>query len=201
LVRSYRRAVAELDWDPDLYPEGIRAEIESYDLLQDVVAKATLGIEARSVLELGVGTGETAGRVRALHPDASWTGVDASEAMLRHARRTLPDAQLRHQRLEDPLPEGPFDLVVSALSVHHLDAGGKRELFRRVGQVLHPEGWFVLGDVVVPERPEDAQIEIDWVTDLPDSAANQLEWLSDAGFEAELVWSHRDLAVIKAALR
>jgi len=192
--------VAELDWDPDLYPEGIRAEIESYDLLQDVVAKATLGIEARSVLELGVGTGETAGRVRALHPDASWTGVDASEAMLRHARRALPDAQLRRQRLEDPLPEGPFDLVVSALAVHHLDAGGKRELFRRVGQVLRPEGWFVLGDVVVPERPEDALIEIDWVTDLPDSAANQLEWLSDAGFEAERVWSHRDLAVIKAAL-
>jgi tRNA (cmo5U34)-methyltransferase len=192
--------VAEFDWDPDLYPEGIRAEIESYDLLQDVVAKATLGIEARSVLELGVGTGETAGRVRALHPDASWTGVDASEAMLRHARRALPDAQLRRQRLEDPLPEGPFDLVVSALAVHHLDAGGKRELFRRVGQVLRPEGWFVLGDVVVPERPEDALIEIDWVTDLPDSAANQLEWLSDAGFEAELVWSHRDLAVIKAAL-
>jgi len=193
--------VAELDWDPDLYPEGIRAEIESYDLLQDVVAKATLGIEARSVLELGVGTGETAGRVRALHPDASWTGVDASEAMLRHARRALPDAQLRRQRLEDPLPEGPFDLVVSALAVHHLGAGGKRELFRRVGLVLRPEGWFVLGDVVVPERPEDARIEIDWVTDLPDSAAKQLEWLSDAGFEAELVWSHRDLAVIKAALR
>ena len=192
--------MAELDWDPDLYPEGIRAEIESYDLFQDVVAKATLGIEARSVLELGVGTGETAERVRALHPEASWTGIDASEAMLGHARRALPDAQLRHQRLEDPLPEGRFDLVVSALAVHHLDAGGKRELFRRVGQVLRPEGWFVLGDVVVPERPEDAQIEIDWVSDLPDSAANQLEWLSDAGFEAELVWSHRDLAVIKATL-
>jgi len=193
--------VAELGWDPDLYPEGIRAEIESYDLLQDVVAKATLGIEVRSVLELGVGTGETAGRVLALHPDASWTGVDASEAMLGHARRALPDAQLRRQRLEDPLPVGPFDLVVSALAVHHLGAGGKRELFRRVGLVLRPEGWFVLGDVVVPERPKDARIEIDWVTDLPDSAAKQLEWLSDAGFEAELVWSHRDLAVIKAALR
>jgi tRNA (cmo5U34)-methyltransferase len=193
--------VAELDWDPDLYPEGIRAEIESYDLFQDVVAQATLGIEARSVLELGVGTGETARRVLALHPDASWTGIDASEAMLGHARRALPEAQLRRQRLEDPLPEGSFDLVVSALAVHHLDAGDKRELFRRVGQVLRPDGWFVLGDVVVPERPEDAQIEIDWVTDLPDSAASQLEWLSDAGFDAELVWSHRDLAVIRATLR
>jgi trans-aconitate methyltransferase len=72
--------VAELDWDPDLYPDAIRAEIESYDLFQDAVAEATLGIEARSVLELGVGTGETARRVRALHPDATWTGIDASGA-------------------------------------------------------------------------------------------------------------------------
>ena len=193
--------VADVEWNPELYLDEIRIEIPRYDDFQDAVAKATLGIEARSVLELGVGTGETARRVRALHPDASWTGIDASEAMLGHARRALPDAQLRRQRLEDPLPEGPFDLVVSALAVHHLDAAGKRELFHRVGQVLRPEGWFVLGDVVVPERPEDAQIEIDWVTDLPDSAANQLEWLSDAGFEAELVWSYRDLAVIRGTLR
>ena len=193
-------SVADVEWDPELYLREIRIEIPRFDDFQDAVAEATVGISVHTVLELGVGTGETARRVRALHPDAFWTGIDASEAMLGHARRALRDAQLRRQRLEDPLPEGPFDLVVSALAVHHLDAGGKRELFRRVGQVLRPEGWFVLGDVVVPERPEDAQIEIDWVSDLPDSAANQLEWLSDAGFEAELVWSHRDLAVIKATL-
>ena len=197
---TLRDVIADVEWDPELYLREIRIEIPRFDDFQDAVAETTFGIDVHTVLELGVGTGETARRVRALHPAATWTGIDASEAMLAHARRALPDAQLRHQRLEDPLPEGPFDLVVSALAVHHLDAGGKRELFRRVGQVLRPEGWFVLGDVVVPERPEDAQIEIDWVSDLPDSAANQLEWLSDAGFEAELVWSHRDLAVIKATL-
>jgi tRNA (cmo5U34)-methyltransferase len=194
-------SVADVEWDPERYLREIRIEIPRFDDFEDAVAEATVGIDVHTVLELGVGTGETARRVRALHPAATWTGIDVSEAMLGHARRALPDAQLRRQRLEDPLPEGPFDLVVSALAVHHLDAGGKRDLFRRVGQVLRPEGWFVLGDVVVPERPEDAEIEIDWVTDLPDSAANQLEWLSDAGFEAELVWSHRDLAVIKATRR
>jgi tRNA (cmo5U34)-methyltransferase len=55
--------------------------------------------------------------------------------------------------------------------------------------------------VVVPERPEDAQIEIDWIVDLPDTVDDQLEWLNAAGFEPELVWSHRDLAVIRATLR
>jgi tRNA (cmo5U34)-methyltransferase len=139
--------------------------------------------------------------VRALHPEAAWTGIDASEAMLASAREALPDADLRPSRLEDPLPTGPFDLVVSALAVHHLDARGKRDLFRRVGDALRPAGWFVLGDVVVPERAQDAQIEIDWVVDLPDSVADQLDWLSDAGFDAELVWSYGDLAVMCAALR
>jgi tRNA (cmo5U34)-methyltransferase len=79
-----------------------------------------------------------------------------------------------------------------------VDADGKRDLFRRVAAVLHPGGRFVLGDVVVPERAADAQIEIDWVVDLPDSAADQLTWLREAGFDAELVWTNRDLAVIRA---
>ena len=190
-----------MEWNPDLYLREIRIEIPRFDDFQDAVAEATVGLDARSILELGVGTGETSGRVRALHPNASWTGIDASEAMLGHAREALPGADLRLSRLEGPLPAGPFDLVVSALAVHHLDASGKRDLFRRIGDVLRPGGCFVLGDVVVPERPEDAQIEIDWVVDLPDTAADQLQWLADSGFDPDIVWSHRDLAVLRATRR
>jgi tRNA (cmo5U34)-methyltransferase len=193
--------MAEMEWDPDLYRRMIREEIPRFDEFQDTVAAATAGVDARTVLELGVGTGETARRVRLLHAHASWTGIDASEVMLARARDALPDADLRVGRIEDPLPTGPFDLVVSALAVHHLPAVGKRDLFRRVAGVLRLGGLFVLGDVVVPQRPEDAQIEIDWVVDLPDRAEEQLAWLDDAGFDAQLVWSHRDLAVISAARR
>src|SRR5262245_62724772 len=42
-------------------------------------------------------------------------------------------------RLEDPLPQGPFDLVVSALAVHHLDAASKADLFRRIAATLRSE--------------------------------------------------------------
>jgi hypothetical protein len=38
-------------------------------------------------------------------------------------------ADLRVSRLQDPLPEGNFDLVVSALAVHHLDGAGKVDPF------------------------------------------------------------------------
>jgi tRNA (cmo5U34)-methyltransferase len=150
--------MAEMEWDPDRYLDAIRAEIAGYDEFQEAVARATRAVEARAVLELGVGTGETARRVRALHSGASWTGIDASEPMLRRARESMPDADLRRSRLEEALPAGPFELVVSALAVHHLNGAGKRDLFRRVAAAVPSGGGFVLGDVVVPERPEDAQI-------------------------------------------
>jgi tRNA (cmo5U34)-methyltransferase len=188
--------MTNVEWDPDRYLEMMLAEVPSYVDLEDQVAAATAGLEVSHVLELGVGTGETARRVLALHPEASWTAIDANEAMLSRARENLPGADLRLSRLEDPLPEGPFDLVVSSLVVHHLDGPGKQDLFRRVFDVTRV---FVLGDVFVPEDPADAQIEIDWVVDLPDRLDDQLEWLRAAGFEAEPRWSYKDLAVVRAS--
>jgi tRNA (cmo5U34)-methyltransferase len=185
--------VADVEWDPDTYLPEMFAEIPGYEELQEAVAEAAP--PAQRVLELGTGTGETALRVLTRHPHISWTGIDSSEAMLARARERLPDADLRLSRLEDPLPEGPFDLVVSALAVHHLDGPGKRELFRRVARVTDT---FVLGDVVVPERPEDAAIEIDGVYDVPSSVAEQLEWLREAGFDAGASYVRPDLAVFVA---
>ena len=185
-------------WDPDTYLAEMAAEIPGYAELQAGVATATRGIDARTVLELGTGTGETALHVLALHPDAAWTGVDSSEAMLARARERLPGADLHLARLEDPLPPGPFDLVVSALAVHHLDADGKRDLFTRVAQLTDA---FVLGDVVVPERPEDAVIEIDGVYAEPSTVAEQLTWLRDAGFDVVVTPIRADLAVFRCRKR
>ena len=192
--------VGEWEWDPETYLAEMAAEIPGYEELQEAVAAATAGIDAARVLELGTGTGETATRVRALHPDARWVGIDASEPMLARARERLPDADLRLQRLEDELPAGPFDLVVSALAIHHLDGARKRDLFGRVAGVLRPGGVFVLGDVVVPADGREGPIEIDWVMDLPDSAEDQFAWLRDAGFEGEATSVRVDLAVLRATL-
>ena len=193
--------MGQFHFDPDGYLERIREEVRGYDELQERVAAATVGVDARRMLELGVGTGETARRVLALHPRARLTGFDASAGMLGRARATLPADRvddLAVGRLEDALPDGPFDLVVSALVVHHLDGAGKADLFRRVAAVLAPGGRFVLGDVVVPDRPEDAVVPLTPDFDLPDRADDQLAWLEAAGLDARLVWSERDLAVLAA---
>lgn len=192
--------MGEWAWNPDTYLGEMLDEIPGYEELQAAVAAATVGSDVRSALELGTGTGETALRVLELHPGARWVGVDASEAMLARARERLPEADIRRGRLEDVLPEGPFDLVVSVLAVHHLRAPEKRDLFARVARVLRPGGRFVLGDVVVPRPGEEGPIEIDWEMDVPDSAADQLEWLREAGFEARVDQVRADLAVIVADL-
>ena len=72
-------------------------------------------------------------------------GIDESAEMLEAARHVLPArTHLRVARLQDPLPAGTFDLVVSALAVRHLDGTGKADLFRRIAAVLLPGGPSVL---------------------------------------------------------
>ena len=193
-VRDTRR-VSDYEWNPETYLQTMRDEIPGYNELQEAVAAASVG---QNVLELGTGTGETALRVLARNPGAHWTGIDASEAMLGQARQRLPGADLRLGRLEDPLPQGPFDLAISCLAVHHLDGQAKRDLFGRVAAVAES---FVLGDLVVPERPGDAAIFVDWDMDLPSSVGEQLAWLGEAGFDAEAGYVRPDLAVFTARRR
>lgn len=185
-------------WNPDTYLELMSAEIPAFAEFQEQTAAATKGVHVGAMLELGIGTGETARRVRAVHPDAQLTAIDSSAEMLERARSEFPDADLRVARLEDALPEGPFDLVYSALAIHHLDAAGKRDLFGRIAAALPSGGMFVLADVVVPDDPEDQQTPIDGEYDLPDRLDDQLEWLREAGFEATPAWVHKDLAVVRA---
>ena len=56
----------------------------------------------------------------------------------------------------------------------------------------------MLGDIVVPEDPAQAAIEIDGVYDVPSSVAEQLAWLREAGFEADARYVRPDLAVFRA---
>jgi tRNA (cmo5U34)-methyltransferase len=190
--------MGQFHWDPASYLALMHDEIPAYERLQDELAAATTDREARTILELGTGTGETARRVLAYHPQASLTGIDESEEMLAVARAALPQADLQQRRLEDPLPPGPFDLVVSALAVHHLDGPGKADLFKRVAAALAPHGRFVLADVVVPDDPSDAVTPLSPDYDLPSTVDDQLAWLGDAGFRAAVAWRDRDLAVLTA---
>jgi tRNA (cmo5U34)-methyltransferase len=187
---------------PESYLAMMREAVPGYDQMEDETVAAT-GAGAKSVLELGIGTGETARRVLARHPEATLIGIDGSPGMVAVARDTLPAHRVSVLvgRLEDPLPEGPFDLVVSALAVHHLPADSKADLFRRIANALEPGGRFVLADVVTPLNPSYVVTAIDPEVDYPSTLDEQLAWLDAAGISPEVTWTHRDLVVIIGTAR
>ena len=193
--------MSQYHFHPDTYEALMAEEVPSYGRLQDEVAVASGQGRVARILDLGTGTGVTACRVLEVHPHARLIGVDQSPEMLAAAKRILPaETDLRVARLEDTLPPGPFDLVVTALAVHHLDGLGKADLFRRVAKILEPGGRFVLGDVIVPDDPNDVVTPIDGIYDKPCTEAEQLVWLRAAGFTATTTWRERDLAVFHGEL-
>jgi tRNA (cmo5U34)-methyltransferase len=188
-------------------------------------AVAALDLAGRPVgriLDLGAGTGLLARRVRAARPAAELVLLDAAPAMLDEARAALGDRAAYHVGdLADPLPAGPWDAVVSALAVHHLDDPGKRGLFGRVHDALAPGGVFVNAEQVAgPTARLDAAYrawhrerafalgtsEQDWraaeermAYDRPTSVEAQLRWLRDAGFpDADCLFKDRCFAVLVA---
>lgn len=137
-------------WDPATYP-AFAAEFDHYEDLQQAVVDATRSLSVRKILDLGCGTGETLRRLLSVHPNASCIGLDANEEMLATARRSLPADRTTLNRawIEDTLPPGPFDLVVSVLALHHVDSRGKALAFSRIRDLLAPGARFVLGDVML----------------------------------------------------
>jgi len=193
--------MSQYHFRPETYEALMAEEVPSYGRLQEEVAAAAVREGVTRILDLGTGTGVTARRVLDLHPHAQMVGVDESPEMLAAARRVLPaEADLYVARLQDPLPSGLFDLVVSALAIHHLDGAAKADLFRRVAAVLRPGGRFVVGDVIVPDDPSDVVTPIDGVYDQPSSVTEQLTQLRAAGFVAIITWLERDLAVLVGEL-
>jgi tRNA (cmo5U34)-methyltransferase len=175
---------AQFHLNPETYLDEIRAEVPRYDELQEETIQA-IPFSPQRVLELGVGTGETTRRLRARYPDAELTGLDSQPEMVFKAREL--GIEVRLARMEDPLPDGPWDLVISVLSVHHLTDEQKRDLFRRVREQSRA---LVMGDVVIAE-PQVTPLEEG--VDLPSRADDLVDWCG-----GEIVWEADDLAVIRA---
>jgi tRNA (cmo5U34)-methyltransferase len=174
------------------------------------------------VLDLGAGTGLLAARVLAARPSAEIVLLDGAAAMLDRARQALGDrAQYVAGDLNDPLPHGPWDAVVSALAIHHLADEQKARLLARVREELRDGGIFVNAEQVAGPTPwldavyrdhheraaralgaDDAE----WAGALERmrhdrcaSVERHLEWLREAGFaDADCLFKDHRFAVVVA---
>jgi tRNA (cmo5U34)-methyltransferase len=178
------------------YLEVIRKELPEYDRLQDEVVRATDGLAVRRILDVGVGTGETSRRLLLAHPEATVTAIDSDPDLLAIAREQLGDrAELRLAELFEPLPHGPFDLIVTALSVHALRPVDRSRLYQRAYRSLRSHGRLVVADAITPGIELPGGLPLD--PRAPDRLETLVERIREAGFTTpRTTWSGSELAVV-----
>jgi tRNA (cmo5U34)-methyltransferase len=171
-------------------------------------------------LDLGTGTGVLADFILRRYPMAEVTVLDLAENMLAAARERLATfaERVTFQRGDFSRDEFGFgyDLILSGLSIHHLEDLAKKDLYRRIYQALNPGGLFLNRDMVrgatdrlnavyehlwleyVRSMGEDpaACLERSRVEDIPACVEDQLEWLRGAGFvDVGCHWQRMNYAI------
>lgn len=142
-------------WNAATYDQARRRLVPCFDAFYGSAAELA-GWLARSlgrplrVLDLGAGTGLLSEQVAAKVPVAELTLLDRDASMLDRARAR--HARLRARivvgELTSALPGEGYDVVMSALAIHHLADLEKRALFARIHAALAPGGLFVNAEQV-----------------------------------------------------
>lgn len=159
------------------------------------------------VLDIGAGTGLFSVMVAQEFHVGRLCLLDGSAAMLTTARGRFQTGESIEYRVADMTDAdlgGPWDLVISALAIHHLSDDEKRVLYRRIRHALKPGGLFVNAEQVAgPNHVADLRYAQIWLEQIRyhgvsepeivkaqermshDKCApvgSQLEWLAEAGF-------------------
>ncbi|MEF3303059.1 class I SAM-dependent methyltransferase [Paenibacillus sp. GYB003] len=188
------------------------------------VSWASAATDAPRIADLGAGTGLFAGMVKRKYPDARITLIDVSDNMIAEARARFGDDPLVDCIVADYTKHefaGPYDIVLSSLSIHHLTHRDKRELFHAVHRMLTDGGVFVNADQAAGASPFfDRKYGDDWrravrasgltaeaveaaverrKLDRNATVNDQLTWLREAGFaETDCVYKYNEFAVFYA---
>jgi tRNA (cmo5U34)-methyltransferase len=205
------------------YDQRIRTFIPAYEEMLDAAADA-VDSRARTIVELGVGTGALAARCLKHAPKASVTGIDADPGILALAGRRLGRRARLHTAnfVRAAIPRA--DVVVASFALHHVRTrGAKARLYQRVRAALRPGGLFISADChPAADRARAGSQRDAWKTHLRGSydAAEaesllrawgredvyvpldeELALLKRAGFSVDVSWRRGAFAVIVAIRR
>ncbi len=160
-----------------------------------------------SFLDLGTGTGLLAALILDIFPKAHACVMDISDNMLAVARKRFADYDNVTFFVGDYAGEslsGHYDLIVSAMSIHHLTHKLKLKLMKKIYHILEPGGMFINADLATGSTPVAEKFyhrhwidylehsgltadELDVIYermshDLPATLESQLLWMQQAGF-------------------
>ena len=200
------------------YDARIRSFIPDYEEMLDVAA-AAIPRSARTIVDLGIGTGALARRCAKQAPRARIVGIDADSGMADIAARRLGQraTMVKGSFLRTPIPR--CDAVVASLSLHHVRTRpAKRALYRSMSRALRGGGRVVIVDCLPASEIDTRKRQFDyWRAHLRrhysarDASALLRGWahedvyvpLADetvlmrtAGFRVEVLWRKGPFAVV-----
>lgn len=207
------------------YDENRRKFILCFDDYYDSTTKfvAANVVTPKRILDLGAGTGILTSFWYRQFPTAEYILVDIAEGMLGVAKERFKGIDNISYRVMDytrELPKEDFDMIVSALSIHHLENEQKQTLFTRIYEKLPVKGMFINYDQFCAKAPLDGWIDTYWEnqvmqSDLSDeeiklwkerrkldreiSVEKEMEMLQKSGFKVtECIYSSQKFSVIVA---
>ncbi len=119
------------------------------------------------VLDLGAGTGLFSAFIKEAFPASEVTLTDISSEMLAQAKERFRNHRsvhyLQHDYRHEPLP-GSYDVVVSALSLHHTTRVELSAVFGKVFSCLEAGGIFINADQILGQTEAiEASYERAWL--------------------------------------
>ena len=119
--------------------------------------------------------------------------IDIAEEMLNVARKRFAViSNIKYEVLDysESMPEGNPDLIISALSIHHLENTSKKKLFKRVYESLENDRLFVNYDQFCSESSViNENIEEYWIDEIKKSGISEIEyerWLERKKLDREI---------------
>ena len=152
------------------------------------------------LLDLGCGTGLELNDYFARNPDASVTGIDLSEKMLKKLKEKFPTKALDlivGSYFDLPFGNEIFDAAVSVESLHHFTKEEKIPLYQKLRHALKPHGYFILTDYFAYSDEDEKRLRQNLLDlkksegikdgefyhyDTPLTVEHELEALLSAGF-------------------
>ena len=170
------------------YDSRIRTFIPHYEEMLDAAA-AAVPPRARTIVDLGIGTGALSARCLESAPRAKAVGIDVDPEILALARRRLGERATftTGSFLRAPLPA--CDALVASFSLHHVRTrAAKTALYRRIRAALRPGGVFLIVDSQPATDSSVRRVQFDeWHTHLRRSyTAAQAKGIF-------MSWSHEDV--------